>query len=249
MKRLRESLFVLLGFVLGIVLIVGCAASVGEESPPPKDVTLPQETTQVEKEPEVKQEQNEQVNEDCDAIRSELESLQAKYGVLQSENNELDAKNNALTADLDELNAKLNTSSTDYEELTNRYNNLLEGTPDITESELEQAIFMMINKERKDSGLNELEWTDNFYQRAKEHSNYLANKNLAEVSEHPYWQDVFRAAGYSSLDRITKAAWMVWKETNGFAYNFFNQHAKFGTVAVSISGDIFYITYFADSQK
>ncbi|MFC2005049.1 hypothetical protein ACFLUY_02370, partial [Chloroflexota bacterium] len=70
-----------------------------------------------------------------------------------------------------------------------------------------------------------------------------------EVANQSYWQGVFQAPGYSSLDRITNAAWMVWKENTAFENNFLNQHAKFGTVAVSKSGDIFYITYFAYTEE
>lgn len=235
MKQIHWMLLLLIGFVLGIFIIVGCAANVVEESPSPKEEITQQEATKVEDEPVVKQEQIKQVAEDCDALRSELKALQAKYEALQSENSE--------------LNAKLNTLLADYDELTTRYNNLLEGTPDITESDLEQAIFKTINKGRKDSGLDELEWTDGFYEWAKEHSDYLATKNLAEESDKSYWQGVFRAAGYSSLDRLTKAAWMVWKENTTFEMNFLNQQAQFGTVAVSKSGGIFYITYFAHNQK
>jgi|GEM_PF-3846763 hypothetical protein len=84
---------------------------------------------------------------------------------------------------------------------------------------------------------------------AKEHSDYLAGKNIVEVSDQPYFQGIFRAAGYSSLDRITGAALMVWKENAVFERNFLNRQALFGNVAVSESACIFYITYFADTRK
>ncbi|MFC1991990.1 CAP domain-containing protein, partial [Chloroflexota bacterium] len=186
-------------------------------------------------EPEVKQEQNEQVTEDCEAIRSELEVVQAKYGALQSENSELNATFNVLTADYDELTAK--------------YNDLLVGTVKTTESDVEQAIFQVINQDRQNNGLNELEWTDSFYQWAKVHSDYMATTKRYQLSDQSYSQEIFRAVGYSTLDRITNAALLVWKESPTYTTIFLGQQSKYGTVAVSKSGDIFYITYFAHTQK
>jgi len=235
MKRLKEVWLVILGFVLGIVLIVGCAASIEEETLPPQKEEPPKEIVQVEEKPEIKQEQNEQTAEDCDDIRNELEALQVKYEALRSENSE--------------LNAKYNTLSADYDAFNSEYNALLEGTPDITESELEQAIFARINKGRQDNGVSELEWTDSFHMWAEEHSNYLANNHIIGNADQPYMQGVFRATGYSSLDRIINAAWKVWENSTVFERNFLNQQAKYGTVAVSKSQGIYYITYFADVQK
>jgi|TARA_Y100000031_G_C8066581_1_gene313133 hypothetical protein len=42
---------------------------------------------------------------------------------------------------------------------------------------------------------------------------------------------------------------MVWKENAVFERNFLNRQALFGSVAVSESAGIFYITYFADTRK
>ncbi len=237
MRHLRELYLVLLGFILGIFVIVGCAANLEEESPSPKDVAPPRETAQVESEPEVKPEQNGSVDEDCDAIRSELEVIKAKYETLKSEHGELNIKFNTLTADFDELTAK--------------YNNLLVGTPEINESDLEQAIFELINQDRKNNGLNVLEPATTFGRPAKEHSDYMAQKKHLELSEeyNYYWQDVFRATGYSTLDRIANAAMIIWKESLQYQRNFLNEATRYGVVAVSKSGEVFYITYFAHTQQ
>jgi len=235
MKRYRESLFLLLGIVLGVVLIIGCAAGIEDEIPPPQETPVLEETTPVEKETEVVLAEKEPVAENCDDIRAELEALQTKYEALQSEHKELNTKYNTLSADYDELNRKHNT--------------LLEGTPDISENELEQAIFSRINKGRKDNGLDELEWTDTFHMWAEEHSKYMTDKQVIEYADQPYMQGVFRAVAYSSLDRIVNATWLLWENSTAFERNFLNPQAKYGTVAVSKSGDIYYITYFADVQK
>jgi hypothetical protein len=233
MKKYKEVLFVLLGFILGIVLIVGCGAKIDEDTTPAEEEI--EESVIIEEEPEETPEQEQPEGEDCDAVRSELESLKAKYEALQTENSELTTRYNEL--------------SDDYDELTTAYNSLLTGAPDITESDVEQNIFDMINAKREENGLSELWWTDTFYEPAKEHSNYLADENVVEPSELSYMQGVFRAAGYSTLDRITNAASMVWEREQGFALNFLGIHAKYGTVAATKSGDIYYITFLADTHK
>ncbi len=235
MKYPHAILLVLLGFFLGIFLVVGCAAKLESETPPPEDVAPTQEDSQVESELEVQQDQNGESDSNCDDIKSELEATRAKYEELQSEYSELNTKYNKLNADYDELSVE--------------YNTLIEGTAGISEGDVEQAIFEAINQDRQDNGLNELEWTGGFYEWAKEHSDYMATRKLLELSEESYWQDIFRAAGYSTLDRIADATLMVWKESTTYETNFLNVNANYGTVAASKSGEIFYITYFAHTQK
>jgi len=235
MKYPHAILLVLLGFFLGIFLVVGCAAKLESETLPPEDVAPTQEGAQVESELEVTQDQNGELDGNCDDVKSELEATRAKHEELQSEYSELNTKYTKLKADCDELSVK--------------YNTVIEGTAGISGEDVEQAIFEAINQDRKDNGLNELEWTDGFYEWAKEHSDYMAKRKRLELTEESYWQDVFRAAGYSTLDRIANATLMVWKESTTYKTNFLNEQAIYGTVAVSKSGEIFYITYFAHTQK
>ena len=234
MKHSHAILLVLLGFFLGIFLVVGCAPKLEEETYIPEDVTPTQQSSQVES-GEVKQDQNGELNDDCNTIRSELEATQAKYEELQSKYSELNIKHNKLKADYDELSVK--------------YNTLIEGTAGISEKDVEQAIFELINQDRQNNGLNELEWGYTFYEWAKKHSDNMLKTNRLEYSDLAYWQDVFRAAGYSTLDRMVNAALMVWKTGTQYESTFLNEQAKLGVVAVSKSGEIFYITYFASAHE
>ena len=247
MKKYRDILFVLVGFILGIVLIVGCGAKIDEDTTSIEEEV--EKSIVTEEEPEETDEQEQAESEDCDSIISELESLKAKYEELQAENSELTAKYNKLLSDYDELTVNYSNLSSDYDELTVLYNKLLTEAPDITEDDVEQGIFERINAERKAGGLNELEWTDTFHQAAKEHSSYMADENVVEPSDQSYMQGVFRAAGYSTLDRIINAAIMVWEREVTYSLNFLNIHAEYGTVAAKKSGDIYYITYFAHTHK
>ena len=235
MKHFHAMLLVVMGFFLSIFLVVGCAAKLEEETSVPEDVTPTQESPQVESELEVKEDQNGESNDDCDTVKSELEATQAKYEELQSKYSELNTIYNKLKADYDELSAK--------------YDALIVGTAGVSEKDVEQAIFELINQDRQNNGLNELEWGVTFYEWAKRHSNDMAAKNRLEYSDLPYWQDVFQAAGYSTLDGIANAALMVWKASTTYENTFLNEQAIYGAVAVSKSGEIFYITFFSSAER
>ncbi len=211
---------------------------------------------------------------DCDTIKDELKSTQAeydelhliytdlntKYGKLGAEYGELSVAHKDLGTKYDELslahkdlNAEYDKLSvahkdliTKYDELNVKYNAVMQGTSGVSEGDVEQAIFKRINQVRQDGGLNKLAWSDNLYGVAKSHSNYMVRVRRLEYYEGNYWQDVFRAAGYNTLDGIVNATMIIWKESIQYESNFLDEHAKRGAVAVSKSGDIFYITYFAD---
>ena len=97
-------------------------------------------------------------------------------------------------------------------------------------------------------GLNELEWTDYFRQPADEHSSYMADEKTVERSELSYNQGVFRAAGYSTLEKMTNGIMTIWESEQTFTLNFLDVNAKYGIVSVIKSGDIYYITFFAHTQ-
>jgi uncharacterized protein YkwD len=156
-------------------------------------------------------------------MRNELETMQAKY-------DELDAKHL-------ELGAK-------YDELSEQYHVLVEEET-ITEEDVEQEIFELINEERRDNGLDELKWDHTLYRWAKSHSRDMAIEKRLEYSGDSAWQEVWKAAGYSTVDRLARAALMVWKDSIRYEGQFFTTGAKLGAVAAYKSGEVFYITYFA----
>jgi outer membrane murein-binding lipoprotein Lpp len=163
------------------------------------------------------------LSNDYSAMRNELETLQAKY-------DELDAKHL-------ELGAK-------YDELSEQYNVLVEEEI-ITEEDIEQAIFELINQERQNNGIDELEWDRTLHRWAKSHSRDMATRKILEYSEDSAWQDVWQAAGYSTVDGLASAALMIWKDSKRYEGQFLAKGAKLGAVAAYKSGEVFYITYFA----
>lgn len=187
---------------------------------------------------------------DLSTAESNLAEAQSQIESLESDLDEATrAKYEELESEYSELNTKYNELKADYDELSVKYNTLIEGTAGISEKDVEQAIFEVINQDRQNNGLNELEWTDSIYWWAKEHSDYMAARKRLELSDYSYWQDIFRAAGYSTVDRIANAALIIWKESPTYETNFLDGDANYGVVAVSKSGEIFYITYFAHMSK
>ncbi len=209
--------------------------------------------------PTVSQEEYDRVTNELTAAQNQIASLQgdlAEAKKLQATYNELSTNYEAVKSKLeimqakhDELSVKYDELSAEYDELSAKYDAVLEGTAGISEEDVEQAIFELINQERQNNGLNELEWSEGLYWWAMEHSQHMATTKRLEYSEHPYWQDIFRAAGYSTLDRIANAALIIWKESLQYERNFLNNNAKYGAVAASKSGEIFYIACFADVYR
>lgn len=163
------------------------------------------------------------LSNDYSAMRNELETLQAKY-------DELDAKHL-------ELGAK-------YDELSRQYNVLVEKET-ITEEAIGQAIFELINEERQENGLNRLEWNRTLHRWALSHSRDMATRKRLEYAEDAAWQEVWKAAGYSTVDTLASAALMIWKDSKRYEGQFLVGAAKLGAVAAYKSGEVFYITYFA----
>jgi len=232
---MKYSNKLLLGFLslgMTIFLLVGCTAESEEEQ------SQPEQESQAEIELQILQEKYDELSSDYNDIKSELEIIQAAYDNLSTKNNELNTK-------YDDLNAKYNELSTKYDNLKASYDALTQEPEVIKEEDLEQAIFALINLERQELGLPLIEWSDGLYWYATKHSDDMAEKKRLEYSGYSYWQDIFRAAGYKTVDEIADAAMIVWKDSLQYAVNFLSKGAQFGAVGVTKSGEIFYITFFA----
>lgn len=179
--------------------------------------------------------------QEYDQVTGELSETQGKLASLRSELAEAEI----LQAEYDELGAKYDDLDTKYDELSSQYNVLVEGTANTSEEDVEQAVFELINQARRDNGLDELEWNHSLYLWAKSHSRDMAARKRVELSDYDVWQDVWRATGYSTVDRLTSATLTIWKDSVNYERTLLVKGATVGAVAVYKSGDIFYITYFA----
>ena len=82
---------------------------------------------------------------------------------------------------------------------------------------------------------------------AKENSESWAPRGRIEYSEFSFLQDIFRAVGYATGDRIANAALATWKLSLQYEKKFLDIAARYGAVGVGKSGDVYYITYFAST--
>ena len=249
MKRLYRLSLGLFFICLSIILVTGCYPGSANE------------TIQSEEESESNGVQNLQnatgeTDDDCDEIKSELESLRSKYDELTSDYAELNTKHSELNAEYSELvleYGKLDREhrelKVDYDELNVKYHDAIQATADIIEEDIEQAIFTLINEDRSNISLSELEWTDSLHRWAKEHSNYMAQYQVVELSDSNYWQAVSLTSGHATADQVAIGTLRVWKEEAAYANSLLNEHANFGAVAVTRTGDVYYITFFSFTEK
>ena len=191
--------------------------------------------------------------QELESAKAQLATVKTQVSVLTSElentRNEQVAtrdKYAELSAKYDEVKSNLETLQAKYDELLTKYEAVIREAESINEENIEQAIFEVINQERRDNGLNELAWHDGLYWWAQQHSQYMATKKRLEYADNNYMQGIFRAAGYSTVDEITNAALIIWQESLQYEQNFLYVGAINGAVAVSKAREIFYITYFAD---
>ena len=207
-------------------------------------------------EAELLQFQNEELKRQYDAAKSERETMQAQYEELSTEYEELNKQIDTVKSEFETMQAEYEELSTEFEELNNeyaelseQYDILIEGTVEINEEDVEQAVFKLINQERTNNGLDELMWGDNIYKWAIANSRSMATNKRLEYIEYVGWQEIFWATGYGTPDRIAQSALTVWKNRQQYERYFLSPGAKYGAVAVYKSGEIFYITYVADYYK
>lgn len=191
--------------------------------------------------------------ETYNAVKAERDALQTQVTELQSEVSAKQAEYDGLKSDYDELASRFETALAEYEELSADYNELsqqlivpVEEPAEITEADVEQALFELVNQERIDNGLDKLEWGKYLYKSARANNNNMVESGQLEYPSRAAGKEAYRAVGYSTTDEIANAVFIVWKNTRNFEANFLIKGARYGAVAVYKSGDIYYITVIVD---
>jgi uncharacterized protein YkwD len=187
------------------------------------------------------------------ATKSELEAAQERYQELSDEHEELseqfDATKNELEALQDnheKLSAEYDDLNEQFQELSEQYDVIIEGRVEIDEKDVEQALFDLINQERVNAGLEELEPGENLYKWALTNSRTMATNQREEYSDYGSWQAVYWVAGHDTPERMADDTLTVWKGRQEYERFFLNVTARYGAIGIYKSGDIFYITYIAD---
>ena len=205
--------------------------------------------------PAVSQQEYDRVNNELSETKTQIATLQSQLAIVekvQGQYQELNKSYEALKKQLDIKIAEVETTKSQYNDLAVKYEDLkklYEGPVQITEGQVEQAIFELLNQERTNNGLHELIWGVNLHTWAQLNSRHMAQDGKFEYSEYASWQEVFWAAGYNTVDRIADGALITWR-SNLYRYekNILTK-VTYGAIGVYKSGEIFYITYMADVFK
>ena len=174
---------------------------------------------------------------------AELATLEAQYAELSTEHEELQGQNAANINEITALVAR-------YDELQAQYNALAAPLPEITEVGIEQAVFTLINQERSNNGLDELEMGSNLFRWAliNSESMSVSKQNEQYTTNWVAYQQAHIATGYNTVDELAAATMIIW-QSNELQYenNVLADDAVYGAVRVVKSGDIYYITFLASN--
>ena len=238
MRRMNRWLAPAASLCLGAVLLAGCSAlPAGQTTPAGNGQTAPAQPT---------------VTADCSAVLQQLEALQDKYNQLNDDHTQLTSSYTQLDSDYKQLEAANQQLQSDNSKLKSDYNKLQDDYArvtsidgDVLEGDLEQAIFRLINESRADAGVGQLQWADSLYFWAKEQSDAMAKSHKVYLSDYSYWQDVGRMAGQATAEQMATGMMALWEEDTNFPVDFLPADAKYAVVAVTRTGNVYYITYFA----
>ena len=192
----------------------------------------------------------EELNDRNANLESEFDAMQTRHEGLSAEYEELDIKYDILQSEYEALQSKYEELSTDYEELSKRYDAALEEMAEIAEEDVEQALFILINEDRIDKGLEALLWRDSLHKLARDNSIDMAkNKELQYPGSGIEWREVSWSAGHTSAREIAEATYLIWQNREKYERYFLDVHLDFGAIGVYKSGGIFYITYIGDQMR
>jgi seryl-tRNA synthetase len=180
-------------------------------------------------------------------LKDEITSLKAKIEKLESEIKELDKQNDTLVQEKASLEAR-------YKELDAKYEGLQKTlaeqtqTRTINEEQLENEIFVLLNQEREKVGVPEFTLGNQLYKQAKQNSRAMAASGKIETDPAVFYQEVFWAAGYESVNTIARGAILIWKINQyRFEHGALLASNKYGAVGAYKVGEIIYITFMAAS--
>ncbi len=177
-----------------------------------------------------------QLKQQNDANVARINSLETQNQALESQVANVTAEKQALQASYDDLQAK-------YQDLEAKYEALTAPVQPITEDAVEQAIFALVNQERLNHGLALFGWGKNMYQLAKNNSKTMATDGKYEYAMWNFYQQLFWAAGYSSVDNIAHGAMLIWTNNQyQYEHGMLSTAFKYCAIGAYKQGDVVYIT-------
>jgi DNA gyrase/topoisomerase IV subunit A len=180
-------------------------------------------------------------------LKDEITSLKAEIEELGSEITELDKQNDILAQEKTSLETRYAELNAKYEELQETLAELSQ--PEIiTEEQIENEILKLINQERVTAGVPEFIFGKTLYGQAKQNSRHMAESGKVEYNPVIFYQEVFWAAGYETVNTIVRGALLTWKINDyRFEHGALLAYNKYGAIGAYKSGEVIYITFMAAS--
>jgi uncharacterized protein YkwD len=184
----------------------------------------------------------EDLKKQSEAKLNEIVTMESEYEELNTKYEDLKRQNEAKVSEIATMKAQ-------YEELKKQYDAIIEQPVEIieiTEEDIEQTLFALINQERINNGEAELSWANNLFKVAQRNNHNMAESGKYQYDQTPAVQEIFWAIGYDTVEGIANAALVAWKN-NPYQYkqNLLNKATIEGAVDAYTSGEIIYITYIA----
>jgi hypothetical protein len=178
-------------------------------------------------------------------LKKQNDDTLSEMGTMEAEYKELNTKFEDLT-NQNSLNLnKIKTMEAQYAELKQQYDELAQ-PGEITEGDIEQILFELINQARTNNGKDALSWGPNLFKVAQTNNRHMIDSKIYEYPQSYAIIEVFWATGYDTAEEIANAALVVWKNNpSRYQNNLLNNVATYGAVDANISGEIAYITFVA----
>jgi uncharacterized protein (DUF3084 family) len=200
---------------------------------------------------EVRRSQNEGLSKLYDDAKKELEIIQARNEELSALHEELSEKYDAEKSQLEtlqtqheELISQYDALNRDYGELNKQSDNATVARTELTEKNIEQVLFDLINQEREENGVDEILWGKYLYKWATHNSINMATNHRIEYADFSAsWQEIDWATGYDTAEELAEATLLIWQNDREYERKFLSIAANYGAIAVHKSGEVYYITY------
>lgn len=191
------------------------------------------------------------IEEQYQSLNISFEELQKQYDARNDEIQKLKTEYDELNTKYEQLKGQNDARNEEFEELKRQYDMIIQGNIVFNEEEIDQAIFTLINQERKNNGVDELEWGIYLYEKCRQNSREMAERGEFHYYEGSFIsQAVFMATKYGTIDQIADAALIIWTNNDyRYRYGIINEHHIYGAVGTYKFGDTYYITYMASIYK
>lgn len=178
-------------------------------------------------------------------LRDEIASLEAQIEELGNEIADLEKQNDALSQEKTSLQTQYEVLNAKYEDLQATLAELTKPKT-ITEKQVEDEIYALIDQERVKVGVPEFLFGKYLYEQARQNSRDMAVTGKYEPTPAVFIQNVFVAAGYDSVEGIAHGALLTWKlDAYQFEHGALLSSNTYGAVGAYKSGEIVYITLMA----